>query len=171
MTALPFDHWVNDNNPPPHLEYGKGWWDYIVTLQRLAGKFEIDHVDVVGTYVMETPPPREELLMPVVRFRTATVELVVKYDFGTFPEVWTVSTKITKGHIPSTFGLFDGGLRLETVAGFDAAWIYPPYSESPDRFSCQLADEWDLAAFTRLALWAGSGNLVSARDVGRKSRT
>lgn len=154
MTPIPLDHWVNDTNPLPQLEYGKGWWDYIETLRRLAFKFEIDHVDVVGTYVMKTPPPQEELLMPVVRLRTATVELIVKYDFGTFPEAWTVSAKITKGRIASTLGLFDCGLRLGTVAGFEAAWVYPPYSDSPDRFSCQLADEWDLAALTRLAVCA-----------------
>lgn len=158
MTPIPLDCWVNDNNPPEHLEYGKGWWDYIVTLQRLEGKFDFDHVDVVGTYVMETPPPREELLMPVVRLRTAAVELIVKYDFGTFPEAWTVSVRIAKGHIPSTFGIFDGSLQLESTAGFDPSWIYPPHAQSPNRFSCQLADEWDLAAFTRLAAWAGSRN-------------
>ncbi len=86
ITPVPLGHWVNDNNPPAHLQYGKGWWDYVETLRRLVGKFEITHADVVATYSMRTPPPEEELCMPVVRLRTATAELVVKYDFGTYPD-------------------------------------------------------------------------------------
>lgn len=88
MMNLPkeFDHWVNDNNPAAHLEYGKGWWDYIGMLRRLASKFEIEGLEVVGTYLMRTPPPEEELLMPVVKLTERSVELIVKYDFGTFPE-------------------------------------------------------------------------------------
>jgi hypothetical protein len=150
MTPIPLDHWVSDNNPPTHLQYGKGWWDYIEILRRVVEKFDVEHVDVVGTYVMETPPPQEELLMPVVRLRMGAVELIVKYDFGTFPDTWTVSARIPKRIIASTFGLFDPDLRLEKVAGFDTSWVYPPYSVGPERFSCELRDEWDLAAFVRL---------------------
>ncbi len=152
MTPVPLDHWVNDNNPPAHLQYGKGWWDYVETLRRLVDKFEIAHADVVATYSMRTPPPEEELCMPVVRLRTATAELFVKYDFGRYPDAWTVSARVPKHPIGSTFGLFDSDQRLGEVPGFESAWIYPPYSESPDHFSCELRDEWDLAAFVRLVL-------------------
>ncbi len=54
MTKLPtsFNRWINDNNPPAHLEYGKGWWDYVEILQRLLDKFAIEEPEVVGTYFM-----------------------------------------------------------------------------------------------------------------------
>ena len=154
MTPVPIDHWVNDNNPPAHLQYGKGWWDYVETLRRLVDKFEIAHADVVAMYSMRTPPPEEELCMPVVRLRTATAELLVKYDFGTYPDAWTVSASVPKHPIGSTFGLFDPDQRFGKVPGFESAWIYPPYSESPNHFSCELRDEWDLAAFVRLVVRA-----------------
>lgn len=154
MMNLPkeFDHWVNDNNPPAHLEYGKGWWDYIEMLRRLASKFEIEGLEVVGTYLMRTPPPEEELLMPVVKLTARSAELIVKYDFGTFPETWTVSVKSSNAKPQSTFGLFDptADLRGKTVTGFDPEWVYASYSESPAHFSCVLKDEWDLAALIRI---------------------
>ena len=149
---VPVNRWVNDNNPPAHLEYGKGWWDYVEILQRLMDKFAIEEAQVVGTYIMKTPPPQEELLMPVVKLKMKTVDLIVKYDFGTFPETWTISTKSSTSHVGPTLGLFNRNtdLRLKTVSGFEPGWVYPPYCESQTRFSCELQDEWDLAAFIRL---------------------
>ena len=86
--AMPtdFNRWVNDNNPDERLEYRKGWWDYIEIIRRLAGKFDIKSHDiqVVSTYQMKTPPPCEELLMPVLRLQTPEVQLTIKYDFGVF---------------------------------------------------------------------------------------
>lgn len=152
QVPMPFNRWVNDNNPPVHLEYVKGWWDYVEILQRLMDKFAIQESQVVGTYIMKTPPPQEELLMPVVKLKMKNVELIVKYDFGTFPETWTISAKSSNAHVGPTLGLFNPNpdLRLKTVSGFEPAWVYPPYCESPTRFSCELRDEWDLAAFIRL---------------------
>ena len=154
MTELPanFDQWVNDNNPPVHLQYGKGWWDYIEILRRLMDKFGIEDAKVVGTYMMKTPPPQEELLMPVVKMNIRSVEVIVKYDFGTFPQTWTVSVQNPSAKAGPTLGLFDKkmDLRPKPVAGFRSQWICPPYCDSPTRFSCELADEWDLAALLRL---------------------
>jgi len=147
-----FDHWVNDNNPPVHLQYGKGWWDYIEMLRRLASKFEIEQLEVVGTYTMRTPPPEEELQMPVVRLAAGTVELIVKYDFSTFPETWTASVKTSNAKPQPTYGLFDpaADLRGRTISGFDTGMIYGSYSENPAQFSCELEDEWDVAALIRI---------------------
>jgi hypothetical protein len=146
-----FNRWVNDNNPSAHLEYGKGWWDYVEILQRLIDKFGIEEPEVVGTYLMKTPPPQEELLMPVVKLKMKDAELIVKYDFGTFPERWTISANTSKALVGSTLGLFNKNtdLRLMTVNGFQPEWLYPPYRESQTRFSCELRDEWDLATFIR----------------------
>src|SRR2546425_11431212 len=79
-----FDHWVNDNNPPVHLQYGKGWWDYIEMLRRLASKFEIEQLEVVGTYTMRTPPPEEKLRMPIVKLTAGNGEVIVENNFMTF---------------------------------------------------------------------------------------
>lgn len=151
-----FDRWVNDNNPPVHLEYGKGWWDYIEILRRLMGKFGIEEAEVIGTYAMKTPPPHEKLHMPVVKMKMRGVEFIVKYDFGTVPETWTVSVHNPGAKAGPTLGLFDEkmDLRLKRVDGLRAQWVYPPYSGSPAQFSCELEDEWDLAALLRLvSVW------------------
>ncbi len=154
MTELPttFNRWVNDNNPPVNLEYGKGWWDYIEILQRLIDKFTVEKSEVVGTYIMKTPPPQEELLMPVVKLKMENVELIIKYDFGIFPERWTISAKSSHTNVGPTFGLFNPNtdFRLKKVTGFEPEWVYPPHYESPTQFTCELQDEWDLAAFIRL---------------------
>ena len=65
---MDLDRWVNDNNPDEQLQYGKGWWDYIELIRRLMYKFGAEEAHVVATYPMRTPPPEEDLLMPVVQF-------------------------------------------------------------------------------------------------------
>jgi hypothetical protein len=102
-----FDHWVSDNNPPVSLQYGKGWWDYIEMLRRLASKFKIEQVEVVGTYTLRTPPPEEKLRMPIVKLASETIEIIVKYDFSTFPETWTASVKAAKAKPQPTLRVFD----------------------------------------------------------------
>lgn len=148
IPAMQLDHWVNNNNPADHLQYRKGWWDYIVTLRRLAWKFNVDCLEVVGTYKMGTPPPEEILLMPVVKLVAGATEFIVKYDFGTFPEAWTVSVKAAANMHQSTLGLFrtDAELRGKTIDGFDSSMIFGPYAENPAQFTCEVEDEWDLAA-------------------------
>lgn len=84
---MDIDRWVNDNNPDEQLQYRKGWWDYIELIRRLMGKFETQEAQVVAIYIMSTPPPQEELLMPVVKFAVGSTEYIVKYDFGVFSGV------------------------------------------------------------------------------------
>jgi len=90
---MDLDRWVNDNNPDEQLQYGKGWWDYIGLIRRLMYKFGAEEAHVVATYPMGTPPPEEDLLMPVVQFEVGSTEFIVKYDFGVYPERWMVSVK------------------------------------------------------------------------------
>ncbi len=159
-----FDQWVSDNNPPLHLEYGKGWWDYIEIVRRLADKFTIDDIAVVGTYVIETPPPEEKLTAPAIRLRTDNITFTVKYDFGKFPEAhhasvyfpwptWLVSvSSVFPGPAKSygLFGVFD--YSKVPVDGFDV--IYGPFSKSYcSEFTCMLEDELDLACLMRLFLY------------------
>jgi hypothetical protein len=153
-TPIDFNHWVNNNNPAEHLEYRKGWWNYIEIIRRLAGKFDIEYRDiqVVSTYLMKTPPPYEELMMPVLRLQTPDVQLTIKYDFGVCSEAWTVSVKFSIGVASTVLGLFDPGrdLRTKIVAGFEKEWIHGPHGENPAEFSCEVQDEWDVACLFRL---------------------
>jgi hypothetical protein len=151
---MQLDHWVSDNNPSDYLQYRKGWWDYIEILRRLASKFDINHLEVVGTYKMGTPPPREVLLMPVVKLAAGATEFIVKYDFGTFPEAWTVSMKVATHRYQSMLGLFhpDADLRGKRIDGFDASMIFGPYAENPTQFTCEVEDEWDLVTLFRIVM-------------------
>jgi hypothetical protein len=151
-TPIDFHRWVNDHNPPEKSEYRKGWWDYVEIVQRLMDTHELEQAEVVGTYLMKTPPPKEELLMPVVKLEVRTAVFLLKYDFGVWPERWTLSTTRSAPYTSPTFGLFDAvtDLRSKTVAGFEPEWLYPPYRESPGQFTCELGDEWDVVTFIRL---------------------
>lgn len=151
-TPIDFHRWVSEHNPPEKSEYGKGWWDYVEIIQRLMDTHDIEHAEVVGTYLMKTPPPTEELLMPVVKLEIRTAVFLLKYDFGVWPDHWTLSTMRSAPYTSPTFGLFDAvtDLRGQTVAGFEPEWLYPPYSESPGKFTCKLSDEWDVAMCIRL---------------------
>jgi hypothetical protein len=152
--AVDFNQWTNDHNPDESVSYRKGWWDYIEIVRRLAGKFDIEDRDiqVVSTYLMKTPPPCEELLMPVLRLKTLNIQFIIKYDFGVYPEAWTVSVQSRVDFAPTTLGLFDPGrdLRPKAIAGFEQEWIYGPFSESQRQFTCEVQDEWDLACLFRL---------------------
>jgi hypothetical protein len=161
--AIAFNQWVNDHNPNESLLYRKGWWDYIEIVRRLAGKFDIDDRDiqVVSTYLLKTPPPCEELLMPVLRLNTPNIQFTIKYDFGVYPEAWTVSVKSSIGAASTTLGLFDPDrdLRTKTIPGFEEEWVYGPYSANPAQFSCDVQDEWDLACLFRLMLTGRASEL------------
>lgn len=154
--AVAFNQWVNDHNPDESLSYRKGWWDYIENIRRLADKFDIEDRDiqVVSTYRMKTPPPYEELLMPVLRLNTPNIQFTIKYDFGVYPEAWTVSVRSSMDTAPITLGLFDPNrdLRTKTIVGFEKEWIYGPCNENGRQFTCDVQDEWDLACLFRLVL-------------------
>lgn len=158
QTAIDFFEWINDHNPLESLQYRKGFWDYVEFVQLLMQKHEVEKAEVVGTYLMKTPPPVEELLMPVVKVVGRNTTFVVKYDFGVWPERWTVSVSRKSPYTGGTFGLFDepADLRSKPVPGFDAEWLYPSFCENPAQFTCELGDEWDVATFFRLMSYGES---------------
>ena len=57
MKLTEFDLWVGAHRIPDKFGYSKGWWDYVELVQRLSYKFGIEDVEVIGRYVVETPPP------------------------------------------------------------------------------------------------------------------
>jgi hypothetical protein len=91
--------------------------------------------------------------MPTVRFAVGSTEFIVKYDFGVYPERWTVSVRNAVSAVRPILGLFDEKQDLHgtAIAGFDAEWIHGSYHHDPTRLTCELHDEWDLSALVRLA--------------------
>lgn len=115
-------------------------------------KFETQEAQVVATYVMGTPP-QEEPLMPVVKFAVGPTVFIVKYDFGVYPERCTVSISNATSIVRPILGLFDDrrDLRGNVIAGFNSDWIHGAYCGESTHFSCEIRDEWDLAALVRLS--------------------
>jgi hypothetical protein len=149
-----FDRWVAENNPASHLSYGKGWWDYIELVRRLTHKFELERVEVISTYLMQTPPPYEELLMPVVSLWRRGLRVILAWDFGPLYGGWCVN--MDRGRpidLPATFlpamRPEPGWGRLQTKL---PAWLYSPYQPNCNKFSCALDDELDLACLLRLLI-------------------
>jgi hypothetical protein len=154
-TEPSFDEWVHHNNPPQHLEYGKGFWDYIEILQGFVAKFEATDERLIGTYVVHTPPPTEELSMPAVAFNVCKVAFAIRYDFGSgslWPLEWTVSLRHPAPYRGPLFGLFNASLDLSSspIAGFGAEWTMPSYQVDQANFTCALRDEWDVATLIRI---------------------
>jgi len=144
--AMELWRWINDNNPDPSLEYGKGWWDYLEFLKLMIDKHDADRVEVLGTYEIETPPPCERLTLPVVRLRIGSTSFTLRHDFGAYPDAYIVSVERRTDYRERCFRLFDPDLDLRTsgVAGFRPEWVFPPFRQDRRRFTCRLHDEWDV---------------------------
>lgn len=150
-----FDRWVADNNIDESYAYSKGWWDYVEVVRRLAAKFDVHDVAVVGHYVVSTPPPEERLPMPAVSLRKAGATVVLKHDFGkmrSWPLEWTVSVSRRSPYVGPLFALFDPSidLRRDPAEGLAPNWLFGPYLDNPAEFTCELEDEWDVATLLRV---------------------
>lgn len=150
--AISFDKWVNDNNPDNSLSYSKGWWDYIEFIRLLCDKFDCSKIDVVSTYIMETPPPTEKLLMPVVSLEIDQIRFIMKTDFGVLPPYWTISVIRNDDSDIKTYGIINSeeDLRGTVIPGFYEEWIFPPYSKSHAKFTCRVDDEWEVYALIKI---------------------
>jgi hypothetical protein len=163
MTAMPqqpsrldgLDAWVCAHNPDPSLSYGKGWWDGVEFIRFLRDRLGLEAVDVPATYLMDTPPPRETLLMPVYRIRHQGMECYLKTDFGVLPPNWFLSMR-TPERLGQTYGLFDPSRdwrrEPQYLDGFREAWRYAPFAESPTCFTCAVESEMDVYMLIRLLL-------------------
>jgi len=155
-----FERWAVKHAIPETFVFGKGFWDYVDLVRRFSIKLGISDVRVVGQYIVDTPPPCEQLPMPVVTFQTAHTLVALKRDFGIdcrWPCEWTLSVLKQSPYRGPTFGLFDPGLdlRRERVEGLSPDLLFGPYLENPARFSCDLVDEWDVATLLRLMFYEG----------------
>lgn len=163
VTLDGLDTWVCAHNPDPSLSYGKGWWDGIEFMQMLRDQHGLETVDVPATYLMQTPPPCEMLLMPVYRIRHQSLECYLKTDFGPLPPNWFLSVR-TSERLLRTYGLFDPSRdwRCEPryLDGFRQEWCYPPFVDSATRFTCAVDSDMDVYMLIRL--------LIGPPGVGRR---
>jgi len=154
MNSIPFDKWVNDNNPDSSLSYGKGWWDYIEFIRLLNEKFNFSEINVVSTYIMETPPPTEKLLMPIIMLKIKQITFILKYDFSIIAPYWTVSVIRNNNDHFKKYNIFNehDDLRDREIQGFKTQWIFPPYCENHSKFTCRVDDEWDMYALIKIII-------------------
>ncbi len=106
-------------------------------------KHEIDAAKVMGTYLMTTPPPKDELCMPIVSPKTIRATILLKCDFGIWPKCWAISVDIQNSKSGPIYGLLyeTVDLRTQSVMGFATDLVYTSYRDSPGKFSRNLADE------------------------------
>jgi hypothetical protein len=160
------DTWVCAHNPDPSLSYGKGWWDCVEFMRRMRDQHGLEAIDVPATYHMGTPPPCETLLMPVYRIRHHGLECYLKTDFDPLPPNWFLSICAAQP-LAQTYGLFDPARdwRQEPryLDGFREEWRYPPFAESPTRFTCAVDGEMDVYMLLRLLIGTpGPGHYEAA---------
>lgn len=166
LEIVPFDQWVHENNPNPKLTYGKGWWDFIGVLRALAEKLEIHDVSVVATFVLHTPPPAEELTMPVVRLVSPHCRVFLKEDFGQFNAPWTISVERLTSRPISHLDLFlaKDSLTPRCLRGLEPDRVFPPYSQSAASFSARVADAYDVYAVLRLLTSANAVRALASSE-------
>ena len=96
--------------------------------------------------------------MPIVALERPRALAALRLDFGgmrRWPLEWTVSIRRRSPYLGPTFGLFDPArdLRGERTEGLAPDFLFGSYRENPAQFSCELADEWDVATLMRLVFY------------------
>jgi hypothetical protein len=91
----PLEHWVNDNNVDtilPKKNYSKGWWEYIDFIRTLSSAFNVE-ARVISSYEIDTPPPEEKLILPLILLQINGIDFYIKQNFSYsgFYDCWLVS--------------------------------------------------------------------------------
>lgn len=87
-------------------------------------------------------------------------------NFGVLPPNWSLSMR-TPEQLVQTYGLFDSSRdwrrELQYLNGFQEAWRYTPFSESPTCFTCAVDSEMDVYMLIRLLLGTPGEDGASTR--------
>ena len=132
------DQWIGRHNPPAGKQYAKGWWDSAELVRVLCPDSRCRRV--IGQFLMRTPPPAETLVMPVVALRLKGAKVVLKNNFGWWPNEWLACIQ-TERPLPC-YGLFDPNavVRQADWVGIPRPWRLGPHAKSPHDFSCYISD-------------------------------
>jgi len=99
------------------------------------------------------------------------MECYLKNAFGLLPPNWFLSIR-TPERLAHTYGLFDlsRDWRREPrcLDGFREEWRYPPFSESPMRFTCAVDSEMDVYMLIRLLIGRPGGSGTCDRSIPRR---
>ena len=146
---LPLYEWVNKNNPLPEKQYGKGRWDTIEFYYRLKDSFPKSKPVVIGTYIIQTPPPCEDLELPTVQLRLPAATVVLQHDFAPLAPYWTLAVDCQTRAAMDVFGLFEPSATVpdENLRRMPNAWRFGPMSRNPQQFCCQVDDEFHVFTF------------------------
>lgn len=142
MKTQSFYKWVSKNNPPDEKQYGKGWWDTIEFIYKIA-KTE---PRVISTFVMETPPPTETLLIPIVLLKFDDFEIVLKSNFGWFPNEWLISVKRKDNKPIALFDLVTPIDKPKYFSRVPKAWQFGHLNANSQKFSGMVRTEDELFA-------------------------
>ena len=147
--TLPLYEWVSKNNPPPQKQYDKGWWDTIEFYYRLADTFPECMPSVISTYIIQTPPPCEELLLPTVQLHFPVAKVVLQHDFAPLAPFWTLAVKRQTSAAMDVFGLFEPSAIVpdKNLHRLPKAWRFRQMAGNPQRFCCQVDDEFHVFTF------------------------
>lgn len=110
-----FDCWVNENNPSEEKNFRKGWWDHIEDIRRLSYLTGPGRIEVIGELLITTPPPQEELLLPVVRliYPGFSIEIAIDFSLSGFYPEYLVSLELLVDQ-----ALSDSSFSVERTRGY-----------------------------------------------------
>jgi hypothetical protein len=124
-------------------------------MQEFKRHYGFPSARVAGVFTLKTPPPTEQLELPVVELSRPGLRVCIKEDFTrcSYPNNWCVSIDALEpvAHVP--LGLFDPEFAgdAQLLAGFPESQRFPSYSQNQNRFTCCLEEDWDVATLLRIA--------------------
>lgn len=153
----PFYQWVNDNNPSEDLSYRKGWWDFVEYIYKLSNLLKPKKVSTIATYMLNTPPPCENIEMPIVLMEFDTASFVLKLDFsrilGNEWEVCVIRQSNVKIENIEPFFTHNSEVNIrDKFKGIPSEYVSGDYNASQGQFSCCVSDEMDVYAIIKLVL-------------------
>lgn len=152
VEPLPLQDWAKAHSSGLRLIWREGYWDQIIFVRDrlhpvLVNKYEqrkASPVLVVGEHTSKS------VRLPVYRIDSVDlgVTLWARYNFFD----WKVSVRAVAAVPDVFFRLFarddpNGYLHPVYFEGFHEDWIFPPYADNQEQFSCSLRDHYFLFTF------------------------
>ena len=165
MNKINFNEWVSKNNIDNlNKKYSKGWWEYIDFIRRLESKVN-GAVFVVGNYEVNTPPPEETIVLPIILLEVNNYKFYLKEDFSysSFFDQWMISIESDKeimdlsnhlSKIKSKEELIEEGFKSlfhdKLIKDFKNNNLI--FMDNGKQISGTVSDELDLYALIKLVL-------------------
>lgn len=154
------NQWVNDNNPDPKSVWGNVYWDYIEFMRYLETKFDLKAY-VVDVYSVETPPPEEIVILPLVCLENMHFKVYLKEDFthSGFADAWFISFCSINSYNFDHHNEFLVGNLINSIKSKSNIYnfthknnnyLYPSHSTvNSEKFSGTVDDNFDVFHFIK----------------------